>query len=151
MSEFTLEQVILIWIVGFGTLSYLSRKRVAEVFLKSRLPRIVNYYIILTPLVLVEEYLTCEIQPYLSCIQVTLIAFYILFILPYFIQRFIKLSYARTSILFGLIGWVNEFLVVGRIYKLPVPITILFSVLVVPIYGVLAILPSYYLERTMKE
>jgi len=151
MSDFTLTEVFLIWIVGFGTLSYMLREKVAGILLRSKLPSIVNYYIILTPLVLIEEFLTCEIQPYLSCIRVTLIAFYILFIPLYFIQRFTRIGHVGMSVLFGLIGWLNEFILVGRIHELSLPIIILFTALVIPIYAVLAILPCYYLEKSLSS
>lgn len=151
MSDFTLTEIFLIWIVGFGIVSYLLRKKVAGIFLKSKLPRILNYYIILTPLVIIEEYLTCEIQPFLSCIKVTLIAFYILFFLLYFIQRFTKFSHVRISVMFGLMGWFNEFILVGRIYQLSLPIIILFTGLVIPIYAILAVLPCYYLEKSLSS
>lgn len=151
MSQFTLTQVFLIWIVGFGMLSYVLKNKVSEIFLKSKLPEIINYYIILTPLVLIEEFLTCETQPYLSCIKITLPAFYILFIFLYLIQRYSKLNYVAVSFVFGLIGWFNEFIIVGRINKLSPPIIILFTALVISIYAVIAILPSYYLEKSLNR
>ena len=115
----------------------------------SRLPRIINYFIILTPLVLVEEFLTCDIRPYLSRVKITLPAFYLLFIVLYFVQRFAKTNYRTTSIIFGCIGWFTEFVVNGLMYILPIPTTVLFSVLVVLIYAVLALMPTYYLEKTL--
>ncbi len=151
MSQFSLTQVFLIWIVGFGMLSYVLKNKVSEIFLKSKLPEIINYYIILTPLVLIEEFLTCETQPYLSCIKITLPAFYILFIFLYLIQRYSKLNYVAVSFVFGLIGWFNEFIIVGRINKLSPPIIILFTALVISIYAVIAILPSYYLEKSLNR
>ncbi len=150
MEKFSLTQVFLLWIIGFGIFSITMRKIVARVFLKSKLPRIINYYIILTPLVLIEEYLTCEI-PFFSCIKTTLIAFYLFFIALYVIQKLIKMSYIKTSLLFGCIGWFNEFILVGRIEVLTLPQAILFTVLVILIYGVVAILPSYYLEQTFNS
>ncbi len=132
-------------------LSYVLKNKVSEIFLKSKLPEIINYYIILTPLVLIEEFLTCETQPYLSCIKITLPAFYILFIFLYLIQRYSKLNYVAVSFVFGLIGWFNEFIIVGRINKLSPPIIILFTALVISIYAVIAILPSYYLEKSLNR
>ncbi|MCK5615679.1 hypothetical protein KAR91_78165 [Candidatus Pacearchaeota archaeon] len=150
MADLTLTQVFLIWVLGFGIISMISKEKIVNIFKKSKLPTILNYYIILTPLVLIEEALTCE-TPFFSCIKVTLIAFYLFFLILYFIQKTFKLGYIKTSIIFGLIGWVNEFIIVGRINVLTPPQIILFTVLGILIYSVLAILPSYYLEQTFKK
>ena len=51
----------------------------------------------------------------------------------------------------GLIGWFNEFMIVGRINQLEPPAIILLTILVIPIYAVIAIAPTYYLQHKIKR
>lgn len=151
MGAVDLVGVFLIWVLGFGTLSYFARDRVISLFSRSPLPRMANYYIILLPLVLVEEYLTCEITPYLSCIQVTVPVFALFFALIYIIQKYAKLSWLHAAALAGILGWVAEFIGVGRLPVIAAAgpaILAIMSVLCFLIYAVLAMLPSYYAEKS---
>lgn len=145
--DLTLMQVFILWIVGVGSISYYIKDTIARVFSQSKLPRIVAYYSIATPLILIEEFLTCE-TPFFTCIQTTLPAFYIFFLILFGIQIFFNLSYLRSSIIFGMLGWVNEFIFVGRIYELSIPHIVLFTILVIPIYAIVALIPSNYLQKT---
>ena len=63
MARLSLLQVFLIWVAGFGTLSLALRRRVADLVDGTRLPRIIKYLAIATPIILMEEALTIEI-PY---------------------------------------------------------------------------------------
>jgi len=150
MADVSLVSVFFVWVVGFGLLSVLLRGRVSRLLLWSRLPRIVNYYILLTPLVLIEESLTCE-SPYFSCITLTLPAFYFLFLLLYLMQSRLRMGHVKTAMIFGVIGWFDEFILVGRLFHLPFVIVLIVTPLTIAIYAVLAILPSYYLEQEIKR
>ena len=136
--------------LGFGLFSYYFKDKISNLFLSSKLPIILNYFILIFPLVLIEEYLTCE-TPFFSCVLVTVPAFYFFFILLYFIQVWKKLSYMQASILFGFVGWFNEFILVGRIFDLGLLHIIVFTILVIPIYSILAIIPSHYIEKTFRK
>lgn len=139
-----------IWIIGFGGLFNFFKKRLGRFFvLHSKLPVILNYYIIATPVILIEEFLTCE-TPFLQCITHTLPAFYLLFLIIYIIQNYFKLSYINLSLIFGFLGWFNEMFLVGRIFTYDIFDFIIITVLVVPIYFVVAILPVFYLNMARK-
>jgi hypothetical protein len=150
MSDLSLTVVFLIWVCGFSLLFCLLRDHVVRIASRSPLPVPVNYYLILTPLVLAEEFLTCE-TPYFSCIRVTLVAFWIFFVFIYLAQYLFRLSWQGVCLLCGILGWINEFLLVGRlsVFQISVPIALILSVLCVLIYAVLALFPAYYLERAM--
>lgn len=150
MAELT--YVFLFWVLGFGKLSYIIKHKIAEFFLKSKLPRLVNYLLILTPIVLIEEALTIE-TPYFWGIIPMLIVFYLFFGLLYLIQKYTKLDYIKTSLICGVLGWINEFILVGRINHPDMNgfILIIMSVLCILIYAVMAILPSYYIQKTFSK
>ncbi len=116
---------------------------------RSPFPSIVNYYILITPLVIIEEYLTCE-TPYLQCISVTLPAFYILFFGLYLVMRRFSLGGKRAVIYFGLLGWINEFILVGRLFRYTLFENLVLGILVIPIYAVLAIIPAHYVEKNQR-
>ncbi|PIS04547.1 MAG: hypothetical protein COT81_05885 [Candidatus Buchananbacteria bacterium CG10_big_fil_rev_8_21_14_0_10_42_9] len=147
MDRFTLIEVFLYWIIIIGGLSFFLKDFFANNIKKySPFGRPINFLILAFPLVLIEEYLTCE-TPYKECIVITLPAFLILYLILYFIQKKFKLSYLKASVTLGVLGWINEFILVGRINELTLPLLVLFSILGFLIYFVLAIIPSYYLSK----
>ena len=149
MVNLTLTQVFLVWVVGFGFLTYLIKNKVVSFFNSAGIPRFLSYLIIILPLVLVEEFLTCE-TPFLSCIQITVPVFYIMFLMIYLVEKIFKLKHIALAIIFAIMGWINEFILVGRINQLDLVVLILFSVLNSLIYGVIALVPSYYLEKSRR-
>ena len=147
----TLSITVLVWILGFGVFSVLAKKKIADLLKQHyKLPRVINYFLLLTPLVLIEEFLTCEL-PYLACVSITLPVFYLLFAITYLIQAKTKIPWLATAILFCFFCWVNEFLFVGRIFVYDLLTTAIFSIIVFMVYAVLATLPSYYLESTFEK
>lgn len=151
MVHLPLLVVFLIWVIGFGSLFLAIKEKVAKIFLKNKLPRWINYLLIPIVPILIEESLTCESSfPYF--VSVILPAFLLFFLILYFFQKTFKLSWRQGIIVFGILGTFNEFFVVGRVYLLlsmPVILAIMI-VICFCIYAVLAILPSYYYERTLK-
>ncbi len=143
----TLTEVFLYWIVGAGALSLWGRKWIASLAHAIPLPRILIYYLLLLPLVLAEEALTCEVS-YLPCITVTLPAFALLFLILYGIDSIHDFSPISLSVLFGAMGWINEFIFVGRIHTYSLIQTLALSPLTFLIYFVLAIIPAYFLAHT---
>jgi len=140
--------VIIIWIIGIGKFSWKYKESVAEfVVRRSPFRPIINYYLLITPLVMFEEFLTCE-TPYPACIPVTLPAFYILFFGLYVAMKRFKLDGRKATIYFGLFGWFNEFILVGRLFRYTFFENIVLGILVMPIYAVLAIIPTHYLEKS---
>lgn len=153
MIRFTLAEVFVYWVLGFGGLSLLTRKAVARLARKTRLPRIVNYYLILTPVILIEEALTIEV-PYFWGILPMVAVFYIMFLPLYLVQRYGRRSFLLVSLFFGAWGVFNEFIVVGRIYALeamPRPVLLILCALCFLIYAVMALWPSYYLQASLEE
>lgn len=152
MSGFSLTAVFLLWVCGISVLFLLIRDRVCAVLLRSPLPVIVNYYLLLTPLVLAEEYLTCEL-PYFSCIRVTLIVFWLFFGFLFLIRHYLRVSWPMLVIIAGVLGWICEFAGVGRwyVFAISVPIGIILSVLCMLIYAALALFPAYYLEAAGRQ
>ena len=148
MSGFSLTTVFILWVCGISLLFLLARDRVCTVLLQSPFPAVLNYYLVVTPLVLVEEYLTCEL-PYFSCIRVTLIVFWIFYGFLFLIQRYLRASWQKTVILAGILGWICEFAGAGRwdVFFVSVPIGIVLSILCFLIYAVLTLFPAYYLDR----
>ena len=141
--------VFIVWIVFGGIVLIKFKERIIRyfTFLEST-PSFLGYLILSIPVILLEESLTCE-TPYLSCITVTLPAFLIMFSILYLIQRSFKLNWSKTSLLFGLLGWVNEFIFVGRLFHSTFPIFIWVTLGIenILIYSVMAILPAYYLSK----
>jgi len=150
MVRLTLLQVFLIWVSGFGTLSIVARRKVAALAGRAPLPRIVNYYIIATPIILLEEALTIEV-PYFWGILPMILVFYIMLFPLYLIQRYTGCSFLLASLLFGAWGCFNEFILVGRISQLGGLVLFVMCVLCFLIYAVMAILPSYYLQVSLKN
>lgn len=148
--NFSLTFIFFIWIIGFGILSFILKEKIYNYFLKIKLPQIIIFLTIATPLILIEEFLTCE-TPFFKCIIITYPAFIFFLIINYFIQKKLNLNYLYSSLIFGLIGWFNEFILVGRIYQLDLVTIILFSIIVIPIYSIIAIIPSFYNQQKNKK
>jgi hypothetical protein len=154
VKRLLLTQVFLFWVVGFGTLSWLIRKLVARLVSKTGLPRVVNYYILvtpITPIVCLEEALTIEI-PYFWGILPRLLAAYILFLPLFLLQRYSRISALAASLLFGAFGCFNEFILVGRINQIDnwLVLTVMLGLCFL-IYAIMAWLPSYYLGTTVER
>ena len=149
MARLTLSQVFLIWVAGFGTASLMARHRLADLVEGLRLPRIIKYYAIATPIILIEEALTIEV-PYFWGILPMLVVFYIMFFLFYLIQRVTRCSFVIASLLFGALGCFNEFIIVGRIHQLNAGVLLIMGSLCFLIYSVMAILPSYFLQVALR-
>lgn len=150
MSRYSLLQIFIGWVI-VGGLFFLKTKSVAAGWLmRFRWPLVVKYLLLATPIILVEEYLTCEVA-YGQCIRWTLPIFYFWFLLLFVIQQFFKLSWIKAVILFGVLGWFNEFLLVGRIYFYPLNISLIVSPLAFLIYSVMAIWPSYFLAQRLRR
>lgn len=150
MARLTLLQVFLIWVVGFGGVSILARRKAVALINRIRLPRLAKYYIIATPVILLEEALTIE-APYFWGILPVLAAFYVMFLLLYLIQRYSICSFWMAALLFGALGCFNEFVLVGRMHQLDGWVLFVMFTLCFLIYAVMAILPSYYLQMSIEE
>ena len=143
--------IIAVWIIGFGLITFLGRKMIAWPFVHlSPLPKIINYFIILTPFVIVEEYLTCEI-PFQQCIRFTIWGFWIMFLILFLIHRFAGVPAIMACVIFGAMGWVNEFIIWKRLFIYSPAEIVIASIVAFLIYFVLAIPPSYYLEEARKS
>ena len=142
----SLYVVFLVWVVGFGAFSLLSKEKVCAAVGRLNLSKPVSFAIIAVPLILVEEYLTAE-GPYLSTIAITIPAFLFFFLILYAIIRAFKLRYRGAAAVYGVLGWINEFLIVGRLRTLSssISVLLLMSILAFLIYAVLALLPTYYI------
>ncbi|MBI5723084.1 MAG: hypothetical protein HZA50_03920 [Planctomycetes bacterium] len=139
--------VFVVWVLGFGTFSIVSRKVVATTVARFHAPKIVNYYLILTPIILLEEALNIEV-PYFWGIIPIIFSFYICTFLPiYIFQRLTRSSWLVTSAVCGFLGWINEFLLGGRIHHVNNGLVLaVLGILCWLIYAVMAILPSAYLQ-----
>lgn len=142
----TLTTVFLIWVIGFGGLSLFVKDKLALKLLKIKLPTILTYLLIATPLILVEEFLTCETS-YFSCITFTYPAFLLMFLILFAFIKVFKLTLWPAVSVFGLMGWINEFILVGRIDDMSGAVLLIMSVLAFLIYFVLAIIPVAYLVQ----
>ncbi len=137
--------IFLVWILGFGAFSIASRKVIAKSVAHFHMPILIKYYLILTPIILLEEALTIEV-PYFWGIIPRIVVFYIFFLLLYLLQYFTRCPYWTLSAICGCLGWVTEFLIVGRIRQVNGLAFVIFSILCWLIYAVMAILPSAYLQ-----
>ncbi len=150
MVKFTLLQVFVIWVAGFGTVSFMARRPVAKWVDRLYLPHVIKYYIIATPVILLEEALTIEV-PYFWGIIPMLAAFYVWFLPLYLIQRVTRCSYVLASLLFGSMGCFNEFVLVGRARNMDGSVFLIMCPLCFLIYAVMAILPSYFSQATARS
>lgn len=145
--HYSIPQIVFIWIIGGGILSWLLKDIIVAKLQSLAWRRLAKFYLIVIPLILIEEFLTCE-TPYLSCLKITLPAFCFLLLFVYWIGIFTRMPYWLTTILFGLFGWYDEFILVGRLYRYPSNITLILTPITILIYMLLAFLPSYYLSKT---
>jgi len=153
MIRFTLMQVFLFWVLGCGALALVMRRCAAAIARRTRLPRILAYYLLVTPAILVEEAFTIEV-PYFWGILPMIAVFYVLFLPLYLVQRFSRCSFILASLLFGAMGVFNEFIVVGRIYALAGRgwlLPVILCTLCFLIYAVMAIWPAYYLQEAIRK
>lgn len=150
MAKLTLSQVFVIWVAGFGTVSLMARHRLTDLVEGVRLPRMIKYYAIATPIILMEEALTMEV-PYFWGILPMLAVFYLMFLPLYLIQRVTRCSFVLASLLFGALGCFNEFIFAGRIHELNGGVLLVMGPLCFLIYGVMAILPSYFLQTALRR
>ena len=146
----SLTFIFLAWVIGFGTCAFLVRERLCQALLNKNVPLLVGYYSLVLPIILIEEALTIEV-PYFWGILPMIITFSIYFFLLYLVQRATKASSWQMIILCGTLGWVNEFLIVGRIHQMSGLILGIMSILCWLIYAVMEILPSYYVQKYLKE
>jgi hypothetical protein len=137
--------VFIVWVVGFGLFSILTRTQISRMLLKVGLPVIAGYYILLLPIIMIEESLTIEV-PYFWGIVPMLITFSIFFLLLFIIQKLFTAKSMLMVCLCGTLGWVNEFLVVGRIHQMGGLILVIMSILCWLIYAVMEILPATYVQ-----
>lgn len=144
--HFTLTQVFLFWVVGFGLLFLWSRKRIAGLFQRMQGAHILRYYLILTPVILLEEAFTIQ-GPYFSEIVPIVISFYIYYLVIFIIQKVTKFHWLIICLINGILGWVSEFLLNGMIHEVSLPALIVMSPLCVLIYAVMTILPAFWLYR----
>ena len=151
MNRFTLTQVFLFWVLGFGSLFWFLRKPISRWLGKFSLPHIVNYYSILLPVILLEEAFTIEV-PYFWGILPIILAFYIMVFPVYLLQRWLRFPFWVSCIVMGCWGCFNEFILVGRIKYIDNGLVLLILVtLCFFIYAVMLILPSYYLEGRLRN
>ena len=150
MVQRSLTWIVLVWVLGVGALSVALKDKVASIVVGLRIPVLVGYYLLVTPLILIEEALTIQV-PYFWGIVPMIGAFYLLFLALLGIQRLLGLGWLATSGVCGLLGWVNEFLVVGRIHQISAGVLLAMSLLCVAIYSVMAIVPAAYLHAAGRD
>ena len=146
----SLTFIFLAWVIGFGACAFLVRERLCQALLNKNVPLLVGYYSLVLPIILIEESLTIEV-PYFWGILPMVITFSIYFFLLYLVQRTTKVSSWQIIILCGSLGWVNEFLLVGHIHQMNGLVLGIMSILCWLIYAVMEILPSYYVQKYLKE
>jgi hypothetical protein len=144
--HFSLTAVFFYWVVGFGFLFLLVRDKTASFFHRVKAPLLLRYYLILTPVALVEEAFTIQ-NPYFWGILPIMISFYIYYLVIFIIQKTTRVHWLAMCLINGLLGWINEFLLGGMIHKVPGLALLVMSPLCILIYAVMTILPAYWLYR----
>ncbi|MBI2629042.1 hypothetical protein HYW74_03090 [Candidatus Pacearchaeota archaeon] len=147
--------VIIGWILFFGLVFLFFKKKLTNKLVNNSLPKIINYFIIAIPVTLIEEFFTCEIG-YPACVAFIVPVFLVVFLILFAIQYFTKLNYLICSSLFALFGLFNEFIIVDRIHNplyanLIMAQWVFLAIITLLIYFVMAILPTYYLQRKLKN
>ncbi|MFA6022782.1 MAG: hypothetical protein WC781_01715 [Candidatus Pacearchaeota archaeon] len=147
--------VIIGWILVFGGIFLAFKKKLTNKLVNNRLPKIVNYFILAIPITLIEEFFTCEIG-YPMCVAVIVPIFLAVFLVLFAIQYFTKLNYLICSSLMAIFGLFNEFILAGRInrpdYAVFTPLQwVLLAIITLLIYFVMAIVPTYYLQRKQRN
>lgn len=147
----SLLTIFTLWVLGFGSLSHIAKFAIEQRVNALKIPIILRYYLVLTPIVLLEEALTIEV-PYFWGVLPILFAFYLLFLVVYLFQRYLLKSYISAIILAGALGWINEFIIVGRVHKIQNALILgVISLICFSIYAVMAIIPSYILQEHLKR
>jgi hypothetical protein len=121
-----LLRVVIIWIIGFGTISILIKERVSKKLIELGIPLPAGYYLLVTPIILMEEALTIE-GPYFWGILPMILAFYSFFLILFIIQRVGRIDNWIMVAISGTLGWINEFLIVGRINQMDGPVLLIMS------------------------
>ena len=81
-----------------------------------------------------------------------LLSFYLFFFIIYVLQRFIIHSSAVIIVITGIAGWINEFILVGRIHHFKFDLVlIVMSFLCFLIYAVMAVIPSFMLQEHIEQ
>ena len=147
--------VIIGWIFIFGGIFLFFKRKLTNKLANNSFPIIINYFILAIPIILIEEGFTCEIG-YPMCVGVIVPIFLAAFLVFFALQYFTKLHYLTCSSLFALLGLFNEFIIVNRINNpeyasFTIVQWILLAIITLLIYFVMAILPTYYLQRKVKE
>jgi hypothetical protein len=150
IPHLSITQVFIVWVLGFGAFSLWSKKFIAQAVNRLNLPSLFKYFLVLTPVALLEESLTIQ-QPYFWGIIPIMIAFYIVFFVIYLFQRYTRSSYLTSAIVAGCVGWVTEFFMNGLINQVSGLILIVMSVLCFFIYAVMALLPGYCLQYELQK
>jgi hypothetical protein len=91
--------------------------------------------------------LTIE-TPYFWNVVPMVLAFYVMLLPLYLIQRYTRCSFVLASALFGAWGCFNEFILVGRIHEMGGVVLLIMCSLCFLIYAVIAILPTYYVQAS---
>ncbi len=145
--------IVIGWIFIFGGIFFFFKKKLTDKLANNSLPKILNYFIIAVPVTLIEEFFTCEIG-YPMCAAFIVPIFLAVFLVLFALQYFTKLNYLVYSFLFALFGLFNEFIIVGRINTytdFTIAQWILLAIITLLIYFVMAILPTYYLQRKLEK
>lgn len=138
--------VFLVWVLGFGSISIFARNRITRFLLNSKSPFIISYFVLIIPIVLIEKSLTIEV-PYFWGIIPMVIIFSIYFLLLLIIQKIFHFGFILMVVISGFLGWINEFLLVGRIHQMSGLVLVIMSVLCWLIYAVMEILPATLVQN----
>jgi hypothetical protein len=146
---FTLLQVFIFYVLTVGILSFYYKERFFLLFKNLPFPA-VHFWFIAIFISVIEEFFTAGTD-FPNRLLTTVPIFLLMFLCIFLIYKKLKLSHTSLIVIFGLIGTVNEFLVVGRIFIYPVSASLVMIPLTFLIYAVTAYLPTWYLTRGDKE
>ena len=140
-------QSTIVWILIIGTLTFIFRKRIARAFKIIPLPNILLYFLVATIYTIIEENINCPPTQLGGCqlIPITVLFFLILLIFHFIIIKIFRIKnfYLAISI-FGIIGWINEFLLGSHktiLWSAP-NITLLMTPWVFLTYAIIVIIPT---------
>lgn len=140
--------LIAIWIIGAGIVSFLFKERMSKAVLKTNLHPAVGYYILVIPIILLEEIIAFR---GFSFVAETILLYCILFAFLYLIQRWFLFDWKKSVFLFGSFMWLILFIIRGAIYtKTPFEIFAI-TIMIFAYYSVLATIPAYYLGESYKK
>lgn len=115
------------------------------------IPALLGYLLISTPFIVIEEAFTCDRATYGDCIPAVIPSFWLLLLFLYPLQRYLKLSWRVAIGVYGVMGCVGEFFIVGRIAEtLPHQLIVLVPLCIL-IYAVVAIPSTYWLHRKLRR